>query len=191
MDNERLEMSEPSSDGNLAVLHAIGVRLDDQLEAAEAELLRCEGAVGGIAQTREKMEGLLGHVDKDVDEGKLDLEQAALAKKHVTRCLNLAEHMRTMADAQLLRARGAVAQADRAVKLIKSEYEAAKARLAANSERTSLDQRARADHDRRPGPSLKERRLAEGQTREQEDHEQPSEPDDHTPEEVDEDGENS
>jgi hypothetical protein len=63
----------------------VGNKLDDVLEAMQAEASRMEGAAVAFGKGAEAVAALLQHVDKDTDEGTLDLEVAKHVKRYLDR----------------------------------------------------------------------------------------------------------
>lgn len=78
-------MSLEKTELRLHVIDEIGKDLALQLRAQEIALARQEGVAAGFQQGATSVGDLFTHVDKDITEGKLDLEQAKLVKLWITR----------------------------------------------------------------------------------------------------------
>lgn len=112
-----------------AVMSEVGGRLDDSREVAVGENKQFEGAVAALAHTERQVEALCKDVDREIDDGRLDLEQAALAKKWIARAAGVVFSNRTMADNRRLMAAGKVAALDVELKVLKQRVEAERARM--------------------------------------------------------------
>jgi hypothetical protein len=78
-------MSVYKSELKQMVTHEVGVRVEDALEGARKELSVLEGRQTGLAEGAKIVEALLGFVDKDVEEGKMDLPTAEVTKRFILR----------------------------------------------------------------------------------------------------------
>lgn len=127
-------MSKLKSEVKAATLHEVGMKLDDVLEAAERELHTLEGGKQALHMGQKKVEQHLANVDRDVQEGKLDLEQATLIKRWVTQCVHILENLALQAEVQMYQAQGKVVGAKHVVAVAKSLYDREKAHLDALSQ---------------------------------------------------------
>jgi hypothetical protein len=80
-------MSAEKAEFRAAVIHEMGSRFDDVLEASNAAIFRAEGAEQALNQASTVIEQLQRYVDADVDAGTLDLEGSALVKGWITRAV--------------------------------------------------------------------------------------------------------
>jgi hypothetical protein len=101
--------------------HELGVKLDDQLDSAKAELAQFEGAKMAFNVGKTKVEDLTAHVDKDIQENLMDLTQATLAKKWIL--------MAIQAEVQGYQAQGKVMALTRAVTDTKLLHDLEKVKL--------------------------------------------------------------
>ena len=149
-----------------AGMHEVGVRMDDLLDAARKEVLRCEGAQLGLLQATKGVIDLIAHVDKDVDEGKYGLEAAKLIKLYLSRASEVVQNLSKNASNQKIAATGQVQMAEVAVQITKKMHDgelakrAAVAAAEAAPEEITLRTRPEGVH---PPATIKEQRLAEDQ----------------------------
>lgn len=147
-----------------AGIHDVGVRMDDLLEASRKEVVQCEGASLGLLQAVKAVNDLNPHVDKDVDEGKFDLETAKLIKLYLGRASQATQNLAQNARNQQMIAAGRVQAFETSVAVTKKMYDAESQRAAAIAEAESdpanmtLRSRPAGVH---PPRTLKEMRLAE------------------------------
>lgn len=113
--------------------HEIGMSLDDSLDQAQKEKQIQEGAKMAFVAGKKHVEDLLAHVDRDVKEGILDLDQATLAKKWVVRAGSILQNLGLQAEVQGHIAQGKIAALTAVVRTTKSLYDAEKVRLEASS----------------------------------------------------------
>ena len=102
-------------------MHEVGVRMDDLLEGAKKEVLRCDGVVIGILQCVKAVNDLCPHVDRDVTEGKYDLETAKLIKLYLSRAAQVVQNLGVNASNQRMAAAGQVQMAEIVVQITKKE----------------------------------------------------------------------
>jgi hypothetical protein len=155
-------MSADKSEVKVATAHAIGVRLDDFLEAVQREVQQTEGAHSALARAAAAVSALLARVDADMDEGKItDLEQAKLAKDWVTRAADVCRALATQSQTQHAQAQGKVAAMTVGVKIVKKfvDDEVVRESARAAQELAAADDKPRAK-GRHPGPAIKARRTA-------------------------------
>lgn len=81
------------SEMQAAILHDFGVTVEDRLEAARSEMHRLDGAKQALAQAARKVEEHLVHVTKDIDEGKIDLQQAEREKRRILECSGILRNL--------------------------------------------------------------------------------------------------
>lgn len=100
-------MSIEKAEIKIGTVNQIGSKLDDMLEQSEAEMRRCEGAKGSLRQAAKAISDLTAHVNKDVDEGRLDfgeetLKVAAEINRWIQRCSAVAENLAVKAEVAFL-----------------------------------------------------------------------------------------
>lgn len=122
-------MSKMKSEVKVATLHEMGVKLDDILEAAEREMHQLEGGKQALVGAKKRVEQHLANVDRDVQEGKLDLEQATLVKRWVSQCVHIVENLAVQAEVQAYQAQGKVLNAKQVVAVAKAMFDREKAHL--------------------------------------------------------------
>lgn len=127
-------MSIEKSEIKILTAQEIGVRLDDLVEAATKEEATLSGAKQALTTAAMKVEELQKHVEKDLDEGKIDLEQQKLIKPWIDRAAGVIRNLATQAEVNQLQARGkimafkqSVAEVKRVQDVEKAKVEAAKA----------------------------------------------------------------
>jgi hypothetical protein len=155
------------ADVKIAVACDLGARVEDSLEAAKAEVIRQEGSTSAFIQGTKACEALATHVDKDIDEGKFDLECAAHVKRYVERCANAMRNLGAHAEQGRIHALGKVAAYETTVKVVakyrdeeQQKAMAVREALARGGMKKSEGGAIVEDHTR-PKLSIKERRLAE------------------------------
>jgi len=122
-------MNKLKSEVKALTYHEVGAKLDDQLESAEREQFSMEGAKIALTEAKNLVEQLLSHVDKDVQEGVLDVAQATLAKRWVMRSMQVVQNLALRAEVQNYQSQGKVLALRQTVKVAKSLYDAEKANL--------------------------------------------------------------
>lgn len=148
-------MTTEKSELRAAVFHDVGTALDDRLEKALEELHQLRGAAEGIRTGAVAVTKLHGNVDAEVNEGHLDLAQAELAKKWVTRAAGVLSNLALGADGRVLAKQGAIDALRAAVGMVKTKYDQEVA-LA-----HPVAPQPGSPDDRHPGPPLRVVRLAE------------------------------
>jgi hypothetical protein len=150
-------VSELKAEIKMATAHQIGAKLDDQLETANSEVQRYEGAKEALKQAVKALEGLMSHVDKDVDEGKYNelagelgpLKIAELVKLYIQRSMSSVQNMAIGAETNGFVARGKVQALQMAVKAAKDVYDTEakkKAAIAAVKDGTMIEDRPEGVH---------------------------------------------
>lgn len=153
-------MNIDKSQVRISVAHDIGVRMDDVLEGAKADVARADGATSIAVKISSDIEGLFAHVQKDIDAGGMDLEQGKLVMSWLVRAKNVAASHATQAAQGKFIAQGRVMAGEAAVKLvlgIKTEEET-KVRVFSAAVAAG---RVKAEDAGRPPPAIKAQRQAE------------------------------
>lgn len=141
-----------------AAMHEVGVRLDDALEAAKAEMLRAEGAVQAGQKAMERAVQLLLAVDKENAEGGISDEQRDVVKKYLAKCHAAMKALYDESNSRVLLARGMVLGMDRAVKTAKQLHDQELSKGTGDVVPVNGEGRSVGDA---PKMSIKQRRLAE------------------------------
>ncbi len=146
-----------------SVLQEVGCSLDDAREAALVEQHQAEGASVVLGQVAKQIEELAASIEKDIDEGKLDLEQAKVIKGYITRASSVAHVHQAQAENLRIRATGKVAAFEISVKDMKKKYDASRSQLEAVHVAATSGVAPSAPSVGDPGRhlTLKTRRLAE------------------------------
>ena len=138
----------------MAVAHEIGARIDDVLEAAVVMETRLSGAPDWIRKSAQAVLAMHAEVDKDVDGGKCDLEQAKVLKDLITKAAGRVQSVLAVAESEQRIAAGKVVGLKLAVEVTKRVHTEEELKAAKIQEEVTADGAHR--------PPLKARRLAEG-----------------------------
>lgn len=111
------------SEIKMGVAHDIGCRLEDALEAAKQDVYRWEGAKMAYTQATKDVNGLLGHLKRDVEEQKLSMDQGILVQRWLTRSRDVCQNLTLQADAMICKVKGKVEAMEKAVKITKGVYD--------------------------------------------------------------------
>lgn len=111
--------------------HEIGMKLDDMLEASKRDQARMDGAKQALLHARNKVEELTKHVDKDVLDSLLDLEQASLVKKYIVRAVGVLSNLALQSEVQYHQTQGQVVALEKTVAMTKNLYDAERVKLEA------------------------------------------------------------
>lgn len=142
------------SEIKMGTAHDIGALVDDMLEAANRDVFRSDGALTALSIAAKGLESIFVHVNKDVDDGKYDLEVAKTVKTYIQRCLGSVTSLLTNAEIQKIRSQGKIEAFQAAVKATKLVYDQEKAKrdalLRASDESSLLEDGARHAPSARP-----------------------------------------
>jgi hypothetical protein len=108
------------------IANEIGADIEDLLEQADKAMQASEGVSVGLARASKGVNGILGHVDKALDEGELDLEQSTLVKRWLSRCSGSIEGLKAQAEVERLQARGYRAGVARAMETARKRRDMAR-----------------------------------------------------------------
>ena len=128
-------MNPAKAEVKILTTREIGNNVEDMCEAAEKAVHEYKGAEDGIKQSAKALTTLHAHIDKDIEEGKLDevvgepLKVAEYAKKYVTRCMGLLDNLATRAEYQKYKAQGKAEGLRSAVDSIKKVHDAEEIKL--------------------------------------------------------------
>jgi hypothetical protein len=145
----------------IMVVTDIGASMDDSLEAAKKDMHRQEGAVTSFGQAAKACELLCEQVNKDLDEGKISLEQAELVKLWLARAANAQRNLGRGAENLGMSASGKVSALEGAVALIDRYRRAEQLKIAEARAINPVSPETVELPGTRPGLSIKERRLLE------------------------------
>lgn len=106
-----------------SALHDLGVRQDDALEGAQHAAHQARGAVGAYGLGAKAIAKLEGHVDTDVEEGKLTLAEAKPIKLWLGRARAAIESMGKQSEGQVLMAEGRVLGLKASIELTRKAHE--------------------------------------------------------------------
>jgi len=132
--------------------HEVGMKMDDLLEGAKADLARFDGAKQALIHGKQKVEELTQHVDKDMREELMSPEQAALVKKYLIRAVSVLQNLGIQSEIQYYQTQGRVAAMEKAVGVTKSFYDTERAKFDAAdaAEKEVLLGAVEEDDSRRP-----------------------------------------
>jgi len=163
-------MSVLKSELKQLVTHEIGVRVEDAHEAAKRELAVLEGRQAAFADGAKAMEALVGFMNKEVEEGKLELPLADAARRWVTRGGHALLNLSKQAEIHRSEQTGKVRGLEQTVALLKNMLDAEKAKSDALKQ-TSVGSLEVSEEDKsrpvsrpvgeHPKPTIKAQRLAE------------------------------
>jgi hypothetical protein len=161
-------MSLEKSEIKCAVIHEFGNAMDDALEAAAKDVHLAQGAHAGLLQTEKKVAALAVHVDKDLDEGKLDLDSsleiAKIIKVYIQRAVAVVHSDAMSYEQRVFMAQGRMSAFEQNVKLAKKMYdmESRKADAVREAESDPSKSNGQGRHvGVRPAATIKQQRLAE------------------------------
>ena len=152
-------MSTEKSVIKAAAIYEVGASVDDKLEAARKEQQQLLGQRAAFSAGHRMVLQLHQAVDAEIVDGKLDLTQAELAKKWVTRASAVLQNMGLKAEASTLTTQGKVEALESVVVDLKRRHHTEMERVnALPPPEQSLASRLEGEH---PGPPLKEARAQE------------------------------
>lgn len=149
----------------VSAVHDVGVRLDDALEAARADVHRTEGAAHALERAGDAVGPLLQLVDKELDEQKIpDIATATVIKKWLERSATQLKDLRQQYQQGRVQAQGRVAGFEGAVAIAKKFVDDERKKIE-GSQRAVEDGRVGEEGGNgRPPPSIKAQRTASGVT---------------------------
>ncbi len=118
----------------IGTINQLGNQIDDALEEAAHLVDQAAGAASALRQAQKKLKGLYGHVDEDVDEGKMPddpLLVAKYAKGYIQKAMGILDNLSTSADITRVRAEGKLEGLKASLGIAKSEMDAEKVKLVA------------------------------------------------------------
>ena len=162
-------MSIEKAEVKVGAANEIGNRMDDTLEGTVKDLHRLEGAAVALRQSVQSLEAVERAVDKEMDDGKFDLEVASHIKRFMALARQSLSQQAQQAEQNRIVQTGKVQAMQAVVKIVQKyrDEEANKARLLreAMERAASRGEDVESDEPRlvglRPNATIKERRLAE------------------------------
>jgi len=159
----------------MSVAHELGCQVDDQLAGAEKDGLRHAGAKSALFHAAKEINRQLhAAVKRDLEEGAFEgekfpeseLQLQSLINRWISRASGLCENMAQMHESQEIVKAGETAGLKKVIDRIKKYHDAERQKAAALKDAEDGKvvpirggTRASGQH---PGPTLKDRRLAEG-----------------------------
>ena len=137
----------------------LGGRFEDALEGAQTRASEARGSVSAFSQGARAAAALEAHVDRDVEEGKLSLEEAKIAKLWLGRSRAALENLGRQAEGLVLMTEGELRAWRATVEISKKTHELELAKVP-RARLAPLEEVAPAAPDAGRRPSVKERRLA-------------------------------
>jgi hypothetical protein len=125
----RTKMKKIKHEVKVLTYHEMGVKLDDQLEAAKLEYSSLDGSKKAFAFGKSKVEELTAHIDKDTRDGTLDVEQSTLAKRWVLRAVAVLQNLGVQSEVQSYQAQGKIIALEKSVGIVKTLHDNEKALL--------------------------------------------------------------
>jgi hypothetical protein len=113
----------------VAVTNDIGADLDDQLEAAKAEVQQQEGAKAAYSTAEKLIEQLLPHLQKDLNDGRISLETASESSKWIQRAMGVCSSLHVQATHLVIAKQGAVSQTEKLLGIVKKRFDSERAKL--------------------------------------------------------------
>lgn len=151
------------------IIGEVGQKAGDAVEAAKREIASYDGAMSALSAASRALGLLHEHVERDVNEGKLSLEQAKVAKEWIEKCGGVVRNLLATAETQAHVARGKLQQAEafsgHLEKLAKVELghvEALEVAARAQEEIPSPDREHERVPGKHPGPGVAAQRKAQG-----------------------------
>lgn len=164
-------MSILKSQIKIGTVSELGAQLDDLLEKAEKEPLKCEGYSLCLKEFETGLTSIFSRVDTERDEGQFDafgnpLEVAGLVKKFLTRVHASIEGLKAHNEKVRLVQEGRVLGLRQAVEIAKKMHDSEQLKMAALAKAveegviTVEEDPKKRPVGKHPGPSLKSRRTA-------------------------------
>lgn len=145
----------------VSAVNDVGVRLDDALEAARADVHRTEGGAQAMERAAELLATCNKLVDKDLEEQKLpDLASATLIKKWLERAASSLKDLRQQYQHARVQAQGRAAGFESAVAIAKRFVDEEQRKVDAFKQAVSEGRVVEEGAYARPPPSIKAQRTA-------------------------------
>lgn len=128
-------MNPLKSEVKIFATRELGADVEDKYEAAQKTCSEFVGAEEALKHCAKTLTSLHTHIDKDIEEGKVDdyldgpLKVAEYAKLYVTRCIGLVENLVTRAEFSKFRSQGRADGLKAAVDILKKAHDQEEAKL--------------------------------------------------------------
>jgi chromosome segregation ATPase len=145
----------------------VGSSIRSTLDAYQRELKEHEGALNGLHNAVQSVEGLLAHISKDIDENKLDIEVAKIVKLWMQRAVTVVGNLKQASANRILISKGKIEAVEKQLDTIKKAFDVEKGRLRLYTQQpdspvVTADNVVDITSAEREAPrSLKERRIQE------------------------------
>lgn len=113
-------MSIEKSKVKVNVINELGNKFDDMLDRFKQDSMRYEGAKSGLKQAAKAIEGLTGHVDRDIKEDKYSIEVAAHVKKYIMHAIGILDNLATTAEISYHRTLGSIEATNTTIRVAKN-----------------------------------------------------------------------
>lgn len=119
-------------ESKISALGEVGNRLDDLLDASKLEQAQYEGARQALLEAGKKVEDHLAvYVKKDVEEGRLTIDEHVLVSKYMRHCLGILENLGKGAEIHALQSQGKIMAFTNAVQQAKHLFDVNQGRYSA------------------------------------------------------------
>lgn len=143
------------------VTSEVGARVEDALEAAQREFHNLESRKVAFHEGARAVEALMASVDKDIDEGKMELPVAEAVKRYLTRGVNALQNMSQQAQNFTIAQAGKVQGLQQTVSLLKAIVDDEGKKIDQIRTKMTADEASNPSDGLRPPPTIKQQRLAE------------------------------
>jgi len=116
-------MSALLRDVRLQLIHELGVKMDDALEAARVDSIRKEGAHAAYGNAARNVRMLFTQAEKEHSEGKLSANDYDVARVWIKRCVAVCDNLTSQAMPLMHSAKGAERQTATVVAMLKQMYD--------------------------------------------------------------------
>lgn len=139
----------------------LGNRFDDALEGSVQQASMARGGVGALMEGVRIMGLLHQHLDKDIEEDKLDLEQAKVVKSWLNKASTALENLSKQYENKILLAEGQVRAWKETINITKKAYELELSKMPKDIEQlVPQSEVTNPVEGRKPKPSIKARRQS-------------------------------
>lgn len=160
-------MSIEKSEVKIGTAHELGCRLDDALESLTKDLYRLEGSVNALRHAVQSADVIYKMIDRDMDDGKIDLKEASRTKKYIERYVNVLNASASQTENNREVQTGKMQAMQLAVQIAKKFKDDEESKMnTLKTVYTNLKNQKEQEEKEprpagiRPGPSIKDRRLA-------------------------------
>lgn len=132
----------------MELAHELGCEFDDTLDKAKEEILRWNGGARSLRECAKAVEGLIGHIAKDLKSEKISPEAADFGSLYIRRAVEVCRNLALKADVMEQRSHGRVDALNVVIKITKQVHTTEEQKLIALESPTE-GTRAVGEH---PGP---------------------------------------